>query len=330
MDTGERIDLAGGTHALVLTGPPLAAEDRRLLFAFVAHLDAMLQMQELRGRVDTVDQLSHTNDLRTALLAAVSHDLRTPLATIKAAATSLLERDVEWPPEQTQEFLQTIDEEVDRLNSLVGNLLDMSRLQAGALRLNIRPVGLDEVVPAALASLSLPSAQLTIDVPETLPRVQADPALLERAVANIISNAISHSGERGPVRIEAGEVAGRVDLRIVDRGDGIPEDERERVFLPFQRLGDAATTTGVGLGLAVAKGFVEAMGGELSIEDTPGGGVTMVIGLHPVDGSVDGRRLTEAGDYPPDPSDTGEPGPDCGGSAPDTGVAAAAPSQSTP
>jgi len=330
VDTGERIDLAGGTHALVLTGPPLAAEDRRLLFAFVAHLDAMLQMQELRGRVDTVNQLSYSNDLRSALLAAVGHDLRTPLATIKAAATSLLERDVEWSPTQTRDFLQTIDEEVDRLNSLVGNLLDMSRLQTGALRLNIRPVGLDEVVPAALASLSLPSAQLTIDVPETLPRVQADPALLERAVANIISNAISHSGEGGPVRIEAGEVAGRVDLRIVDRGDGIPEDERENVFLPFQRLGDAASTTGVGLGLAVAKGFVEAMGGELSIEDTPGGGVTMVIGLHPVDGSVDGRRLTEAGDYPPDPSDSGEPGPDCSGSAPDTGVAAATPTPSTP
>jgi len=337
VSSGERIDLDGGAYALVLTGPPLAAEDRRLLVAFVAHLDAMLQMRELRGQVGTVDQLAQANDLRTALLAAVGHDLRTPLATIKAAATSLLEGDVEWPPAQTREFLRTIDEEVDRLTALVGNLLDMSRLQTGALRLNVGPVGLDEVVPAALASLSRLAAPVAIDVPETLPRVQADPALLERAVANIVANAVRHGGERGPVRIEAGEVAGRVDLRIVDRGEGIPEDEREMAFLPFERLGDTDTTTGVGLGLAVAKGFVEAMGGELTMEDTPGGGVTMVIGLHPVDGSVDGGRLAEVGDYPPAPLREGG-GPDAGGGLPpeagggpppEAGVAAPTPAPST-
>jgi len=284
---GERINLTTGTHVLVLTGPPLPAGDMRLLAAFVAHLDAMLQMRRLRGQADTVDQLAEANDLRTALLAAVSHDLRTPLAAIKAAATSLLERDVEWPPEQTVEFLRTIDAEADRLNSLVGNLLDMSRLQTGALQLHMRPVGLDEVVPSALASISRLTSQVTVDVPETLPRVKADPALLERAIANIIDNAVAHSHEAAAVWVEAGEVAGRVDLRVVDRGSGIPESEKEKVFLPFQRLGDTNNTTGVGLGLAVAKGFVEAMGGELNLEDTPGGGVTMVISLRPVESAGD-------------------------------------------
>jgi len=276
---GERIELAGGTHALVLSGPPLVSEDRRLLLAFVAHLDAMLQMDRLRGQAHTARQLAEANDLRTALLAAVSHDLRTPLASIKASATSLLEGDVEWSAEQTREFLQTIDAETDRLNSLVGNLLDMSRLQTGVLQLNMGPVGLDEVVPSALASLSRLGEDVVVDVPETLPRVEADPALLERAVANIVGNAVAHAGEDGGVRVEGAGIAGRVDLRVIDRGCGIPEEDKDKVFLPFQRLGDSNNTTGVGLGLAVAKGFVEAMGGELALEDTPGGGVTMVISL---------------------------------------------------
>ncbi|MHB8464893.1 MAG: ATP-binding protein [Acidimicrobiales bacterium] len=271
---GERYEMSG--HTLVLTGPVLAATDRRLLAAFVAHLDAVVRIQRLEDQAETVDQLAQANDLRAALLAAVSHDLRTPLASIKASATSLLEQDVSWTPEQANEFLRTIDAEADRLNNLVGNLLDMSRLQTGVLQLRLHPVGLDEVVPAALASLSRVTDQVTVEVPETLPRVQADPALLERAVANIIDNAVRNSTD---VRVEAGHVAGRVDLRVVDRGPGIPEGDRATVFLPFQRLGDRGHPSGVGLGLAVAKGFVEAMGGEVTIDDTPGGGVTMVISL---------------------------------------------------
>ena len=223
--------------------------------------------------------MSQTNDLRTALLAAVSHDLRTPLSSIKALATGLLEPDVRWSEEDTHEFLLTIDAETDRLNKLVDNLLDMSRLQTRALHLSVRPVGLDEVVPAALASLSHESQHVVVEVPETLPRVVVDPALLERAVANVIDNAIRHSSRSCRVRINAGEVVGGVDLRIVDRGPGIPLGERARLFQPFQRLGDTDRDSGVGLGLAVSHGFVEAMGGELTVEDTPGGGITMVIRL---------------------------------------------------
>jgi two-component system sensor histidine kinase KdpD len=222
--------------------------------------------------------LARTDELRVALLRAVSHDLRTPLASIKASVTSLLQRDVEWSPDAIQEFLATIDEESDRLDHLVGNLLDMSRLQSGSLQVDLQAVGYEEVVPAALASLSIPTGTVDIAVDAALPRVQADAALLERAVANLAANAIAASGPDRRVLIEAGEVGERVDLRIVDCGPGIPVADRERVFEPFQRLGDSSAG-GVGLGLAVARGFVEAMGGELVMDDTPGGGVTMVIGL---------------------------------------------------
>jgi len=214
------------------------------------------------------------------LLAAVSHDLRTPLASIKASVTSLLQQDIDWPPEATREFLETIDEESDRLNSLVGNLLDMSRLQTGALQLLVREVGLEEVVPRAIAGLPDRAVPVMLDLPETLPRVRADVGLLERAVANVVDNARAWSPVDRPVRVEAGAVLDRVDLRVIDHGPGIPESERELIFRPFQRLGDNSRDgTGVGLGLAVARGFVEAMGGELAVEDTPGGGLTMVLSM---------------------------------------------------
>jgi two-component system sensor histidine kinase KdpD len=221
--------------------------------------------------------LAQANDLRAALLQAVSHDLRTPLASIKASISIVRSDDVAWSAEQLEEFHATIEEETDRLDTLVANLLDMSRIQAGALRVSIRPVGLEEVVPAAVASLGSRAHGLVVETPETLPPVAADPALLERALANLLDNATSASPPDRPARIEAGAVAGRVDTRIIDHGPGIPRNARERVFQPFQRLVDHGT--GVGLGLAIARGFVDAMGGELALEDTPGGGVTMVVSL---------------------------------------------------
>jgi two-component system sensor histidine kinase KdpD len=208
----------------------------------------------------------------------VSHDLRTPLASIKASVSSLRQGDVAWSEEETEEFLTTIEKETDRLTALVANLLDMSRLQAGVVRPRLRPVALEEVVPAALAGLGEDAGQVDVDVPETLPAVQADPALLERAVANLVGNAVRHSPAATPVTVSAGAVAGRVDLRIVDRGPGIPPAQREAVFQPFQRLDDSRGS-GVGLGLAVARGFVTAIGGDLTLEDTPGGGTTAVLSL---------------------------------------------------
>ena len=244
-------------------------------------LAAALERRHLKAEAAEAEALAEADLLRTAILRAVSHDLRTPLASIKASATSLLQEDVEWTPTARHEFLATIDEEADRLNDLVGNLLDMSRLETGALVVGLRPVALEETVALALASLSETTDQVVVDVSERLPAVIADPVLLERVVANVVSNALRYTPPDEPVRIEAGEVAGRVDLRIIDRGPGVPPADRERIFEPFQRLGDRAGGGGVGLGLAVARGFTAAMGGELALEDTPGGGLTAVISLSP-------------------------------------------------
>ncbi|HLI57457.1 MAG TPA: ATP-binding protein, partial [Actinomycetota bacterium] len=277
-DDGEPRNLRNGC-VLVMTGPPMDMEAQRLVLAFVAYLEAMMAIHDLQSQAGVATQLSAANELRTALLGAVSHDFRTPLASIKALATGLLEPDVAWSREDTQGFLRMIDADCDRLNKLVDNLLDMSRIQTRALHLSFRAVGLDEVVPAALASLSTRSRTVMVDVPETLPRVWVDPALLERCIANVVDNAIRHSPPGVPVRVRGGEVGTRVDLRVVDQGPGIPMAERDRLFQPFQRLGDTDNGTGVGLGLAVSRGFLEAMGAELTFEDTPGGGATMVISL---------------------------------------------------
>ncbi len=271
----------GDGAVLVLVGTELAADDRRLLSAFVAQLRLAQEQGRLQAEAAEAQTLAEANELRTALLAAVSHDLRTPLASIKASATSMLSDDVTWSDRAVKGFCQTISTEADRLNTLVGNLLDMSRLQTGALHLTVKPVGLEEVTFAALASLSRDATKVEVYVPETLPRVAADPALLERAVANLIDNALNWTPEDQPVRVEAGLCGDHIDLRVVDRGPGIPPGERDAVFQPFQRKGDGANATrvGVGLGLAVAKGFIEAMGGELTLEDTPRGGLTSVVSL---------------------------------------------------
>jgi two-component system sensor histidine kinase KdpD len=270
----------GPTEQLVVVAPQLSADDVDVLRSFAQQVQVALERRRLRADVAAAAGLAEANELRTALLAAVSHDLRTPLSSIKASVTSLLQDDVRWTPEATREFLTTIDEESDRLNALVGNLLDMSRLQAGALQLVMRAVGLEEVVPRALAGLPDRVTPVELDLPETLPSVRADAGLLERAVANVVDNARAWSPRDRPVRVEAGAVADRVDLRVIDHGPGVPAADHDRIFQPFQRLGDNPSNgTGVGLGLAVARGFVEAMGGEIEVEDTPGGGLTMVIGL---------------------------------------------------
>jgi two-component system sensor histidine kinase KdpD len=266
-------------HVLALAGSPVRDEDLRVLDAFVSELAASVEVGELEAEAEAAGALGAANELRAALLSAVSHDLRTPISAIKASVTSLLQQDVSWTREAQEEFLDTIDEETDRLNALVGNLLDMSRLQSNALRINAVPVGLEQVVPAALQSLGVGEDSLELDVPETLPRVFADPGLLERALANIIQNAIRFSPPEAPTRVTAGAVNGTVDVRVVDRGPGVPAADRERLFMAFQRFGDAGQGEGVGLGLAVARGFVEAMGGVIEMEDTPGGGLTVVLRL---------------------------------------------------
>ena len=261
--------------ALALRGPGLTAEDREILTAFAAQLATALESDRLHAEAAEADSLARANQLRSALLAAVSHDLRTPLASIKAASSSLLSDQLSFGPDETAILLQTIDDEADRLNSLVENLLDMSRLQTGSMEVLDQNTDVAELIEAAVASLGPRGGQVAVDVESPLPHIRTDPVLLERAVANLVDNALIHGGG-DDIRVEAGPVAGRVDIRIIDRGPGIRPQDRDRVFQPFQRLGDSDNGVGVGLGLAVARGFVEAVGGNLDVEDTPGGGCTMV------------------------------------------------------
>jgi len=272
-----------GPEVLVLVGPGLTAEDRDVLAAFAAQLATALESDRLHLEAAETDSLVRANQLRSALLAAVSHDLRTPLASIKAASSSLLSDQLDFGPDDTGILLHTIDDEADRLSALVENLLDMSRLEAGAMDVLRRTTEVGELVDTALASLGSRGRVVTVDIDDELPLIETDPVLVERVLANLIDNALLHGAGR-PVRVEAGGVAGRVDIRVVDHGPGIRAGDRDRVFLPFQRLGDTENRTGVGLGLAVSRGFAEAVGGELDLEDTPGGGCTLVIRLPaPVD-----------------------------------------------
>ncbi len=292
----------GDRLTLALSGRVLPADDRRMLSVFAEQAAIVLEHQRLVSQAADARRLAEANRVRTALLAAVSHDLRTPLAGIKASVSSLRSDDVTWAPHDEAELLATIEESADRLDQLVANLLDMSRVHTGSLRPLLREVALDEVAPAALSTL--PADAVRLDIPDTLPAVRADPGLLERVVGNVVENAVNHAGG-APVLCAASALADRVELRVVDRGPGVADADKERIFEPFQRLGDAPRGAGVGLGLAVARGFAEAMDGSLVAEDTPGGGLTMVLSL-PVAQPAD-----PAG--PAGPAGTRQRGPDTGG-----------------
>jgi two-component system, OmpR family, sensor histidine kinase KdpD len=267
------------TLSLALTGRPLPASDRRVLGAFAAYAAVALDQQRLTAEAEAAKPIAAADRMRTALLAAVSHDLRTPLASAKAAVTSLRSADMHWDAADTAELLATADESLDRLTHLVANLLDMSRLQAGALSLFPRPAGLDEVVAMALDDLGPAGRDITVEIPESLPAVRVDPAILERVVVNLTENALRYSPAGKAPLLTASALGDRVELRVVDRGPGITDVDKERMFVPFQRLGDTDNTTGVGLGLALSRGLTEAMGGTLTAEDTPGGGLTMTVSL---------------------------------------------------
>jgi two-component system, OmpR family, sensor histidine kinase KdpD len=282
------------TLTLAATGPAPRPEDLRVLSAFAAQAATALERQRLAQQAEQAQGAVEADRMRTALLAAVSHDLRSPLASAKAAVGSLRSRDVTWTPQDRDELLATADESLDRLIRLVENLLDLSRLQAGALSVFIRPVALDELVPLALDDLGPGGHGVVVQLPEDLPDCLADAALLERVVANLVANALRHSPPGRPPLLSASSLGDRVELHVVDHGPGIAPERRDEMFAPFQRLGDTDNTTGVGLGLALSRGLTEAMGGTLTPQETPGGGLTMIV------------SLSSAGGRPPVPS-LGEP-----------------------
>jgi two-component system sensor histidine kinase KdpD len=263
--------------ALLVAGQTRLATPR-MLDGFAAQAGAALDRDRLRTQAAQAEALAEGNRMRTALLAAVSHDLRTPLASIKASVSTLRQTDVEWTAADEAALLATIEDAADRLDALIGNLLDMSRLATGSLQPFLRPTSIDEVAPVALRGL-VPAMGIQMLVPDELPLVRTDPGLLERVLANLFSNALAHSPPgRGPV-MRAQHVGSVVILEIVDHGRGVPDGLKPRMFEPFDRLDERGTGTGVGLGLAVAKGFLDVMGGSVTAVDTPGGGLTIRVSL---------------------------------------------------
>jgi two-component system sensor histidine kinase KdpD len=268
---------------LVARGHTVAAADRRLVEAFAAQAAIALRQERLAEQAAAVKPLAEADRLRTALLSAVSHDLRTPLASAKAAVASLRSPDVHFSDADHDELLATADESLDRLVRLVENLLDMSRLQAGVLGMAPQRLSVADAAAKAVDDIGPAGQRVAIHVPDELAEISVDPALLERILANLLSNALRHSPTELPPLITASEHAGTVEIRVIDHGPGIPAEDRERVFLPFQRRGDRDNGAGVGLGLALSRGLAEAMGGSLDPDTTPGGGLTMVLRLAAID-----------------------------------------------
>jgi two-component system, OmpR family, sensor histidine kinase KdpD len=261
--------------ALEVAGQP-APIASGLLAGFAAQAAAALDRERLRTQAAQAEALAEGNRMRTALLAAVSHDLRTPLASIKASVSSLRQTDVAWSESDEEALLATIEQNADRLDGLIGNLLDMSRLHTGSLQPFLRPITIDEVAPIALRGLDAP-ANVRFEVPDELPLILADPGLLERVLANLFSNALHHAPATRPPALQAHRQDDTVVLEVIDHGPGVPDGLKTEIFEPFRRFDDRKV--GVGLGLAVAKGFTEAMGGAIVAADTPGGGLTVRITL---------------------------------------------------
>jgi two-component system sensor histidine kinase KdpD len=287
----------GDQLVLVLRGRTLAGEDQRMLAAFATEVAVAYRQLQLSEQAEAASELAASDRARTALLNAVSHDLRTPIAAAKAAVSSLRSDEIAWSKQDQADLLADADSSLDRLTALVTNLLDLSRLEAGALSVNARPIGLEDVVSRALSSIPPGRGaglgdhrvvdDVEISVPAELPAVLADAGLLERVIANLVENAQRYSPAGVPVNVVAEVYGDSVELRIVDHGPGIAFDDREAVFAAFQRRDDRAVSTGagVGLGLAIARGFLEAMHGSIALETTPGGGLMVIVRLPLAEGT---------------------------------------------
>jgi len=263
-------------HGLRLEGgadPPSISDNALVLQAVADTLAQSWKEEQLADEVARARQLAEIDRVRNSLLDAVSHDLRTPLAGIKANASALRQSDASWSEAVRAELLAAIEESADQLTALVTNLLAMSRIRAGTVSASLTAVPLYEVVSRALVTIR--DQHTTVEVPEHLPMVLADETLLERVLANLVTNAHQHAGSGLPVSVRAESHDGGVRLSVVDHGPGIAEDRWSEVFQPFQRLDDSGA--GLGLGLAIARGFTEAMGASLLPSQTPGGGLTMSV-----------------------------------------------------
>ena len=269
----------GADVRLELDGPDLPASERRLLTVVTTQLAVALEHRALTETASSLEPLAATDRVRSALLSALSHDLRRPLASATAAVSGLRFAGSALSRADHDELIETADESLGTLSTLVTDLLDVSRLQAGVLAISPGPVDAADVVVPALDELDLGPAQVELRLVDDVPAVLADPVLLQRVLVNLLANAVRHAPAGTLVKIGTSVFAETVEIRVIDHGPGIPADRKDDVFVPFQRLGDTDNTTGLGLGLALSRGFVEGMGGTLTPEDTPGGGLTMVVAL---------------------------------------------------
>lgn len=276
---------AGPGLRLTLWGAPRIGEDRRLMGIIAATAGSLWRAEQQAAQAHRAEELARIDEVRVALLAAVGHDLRSPLAGIKASVSTLRQTDIEMGPDDASRLLAGIEENTDRLTDVVSNLLDMSRIQAGALSVHLRPTAVEETLEGALRAAA---GAVELDIGPRLPLVQADPGLLEQVLANLVDNARRFLPPQGKVRIAAREQDGRVRIDVVDHGPGVPTQRFQTIFDPFQRFDDRGHQ-GTGLGLAIARGFTEAMGGQLAPSQTPGGGLTMTVWLEVADGSHPGR-----------------------------------------
>ncbi|GAA5057519.1 sensor histidine kinase KdpD [Nocardia callitridis] len=285
VDADTSVTTGDGGHTLLLAGHPLAAGDRPVLSAVANQAVGLVHSARLAAEANAAQAMLEADRLRGALLSAVSHDLRTPLAGAKAAVSSLRSDDVEFSAEDTAELLETVEDSVDQLTALVGNLLDSSRLAAGVVTPHATRIYLDEVAHRALVGIGMSPHGLRrgaldrVSIEVGALSVLADAGLLERVLANLIDNALRHAPEPTTVRVRAEWDGAVVVIAVVDTGPGVPHGVEEQLFEPFQRLGDRDNSTGVGLGLSVVRGFVEAMAGAVHVESTPGGGLTVVVEL---------------------------------------------------
>jgi two-component system sensor histidine kinase KdpD len=287
------IETVGEDLRLVVTGPALSGPDIRLLRAFAAQLAGVLRTQQLQDDVTVTRSREEGDKMRTALLAAVGHDLRTPLTTVKASASTLRDRSLDISEEDRQELLAGIEQAADRLAALIANLLNMSRLAAGTVSPLLQTVAVEDLLAAALRARSddpATAARITLELPTEPLEVLADPGLTERVLSLVLDNALSYSPAPLPVVLRASCLGDRIEIRVVDRGPGLDDTGKTESFQPFQRLGDVPDGSGVGLGLAVARGFAQAQNGTLEAEDTPGGGLTQVLTLPRVIAAADQDR----------------------------------------
>jgi two-component system sensor histidine kinase KdpD len=270
---------------VVLRGdrPPLSAAESRILRSFCDQLALVLERDRLLRSATEAEVYRQGEGMRRSLLAAVSHDLRSPLAAIKASVTDLMDPAVRRSPADEREVLETIDRETDRLNALIADLLDMSRIDAGLLKARVEPVDLNEFLPACASQVDSDEEGPRIDVRarREAPVVLADRVFLDRVMANLLGNAVRASRLTDADRIEVTTTPedGRTTIRIIDHGPGIPSGAREQLFYPFFDLDERNPKLGKGLGLAISKGYIDLMDGQIWVEDTPGGGATLAFAL---------------------------------------------------